>query len=98
MCTDTKDRRKDFESLKEKDDIDQRTIALNAIRIEKLYETLNALKIKIFEFRQLSDKEITDCRFERDYFRDAYFTIQKRLLSGNDVPDSLYLFFKMPQS
>ncbi|XP_058805646.1 uncharacterized protein LOC131672449 [Phymastichus coffea] len=77
----TKARRKDFEALREKDEKDRKVIADNTLRIEKLYETLHALKGKITEYRHYSDKELADCKFERDYFRSAWFAIQSRLLS-----------------
>ncbi|XP_003425626.2 dynein regulatory complex subunit 2 isoform X1 [Nasonia vitripennis] len=75
----TKDRRKDFEAVREKDEADQRVIARQSMRIEKLYNGTVELRNQIANFKVNAGREVADYTFERDYFYEIYMAMQKRL-------------------
>lgn len=78
----TKDRRKDFEAVREKDEADRRVIARQSMRLEKLYNGTVELRNLISDFQVNAGRDVADYTFERDYFYKVYIAMQKRLQTG----------------
>ncbi|EFN82847.1 Coiled-coil domain-containing protein 65 [Harpegnathos saltator] len=77
----TKNRRKCYETIKEKDEKDQQVIAQQVMRTGNLCEEIRKLRGKITMYDATAKKNISEIRIEYDFFENAYWTMKNRLLS-----------------
>ncbi|XP_025074935.1 dynein regulatory complex subunit 2-like [Pogonomyrmex barbatus] len=76
----TKDRRKCYETLKEKDTKDQQVIAQQLLRITSLFEEIQKFRNKIMTYDVTAKKEISEILMEHDFFQNAFWTVKNNLL------------------
>ncbi|XP_025154550.1 dynein regulatory complex subunit 2 [Harpegnathos saltator] len=82
VISETKNRRKCYETIKEKDEKDQQVIAQQVMRTGNLCEEIRKLRGKITMYDATAKKNISEIRIEYDFFENAYWTMKNRLLSG----------------
>ncbi|RLU16683.1 hypothetical protein DMN91_010751 [Ooceraea biroi] len=78
----TEDRRKYYEALREKDELDRQAIARQFVRMANLFEETRRLRSKIAAYDAAARKDISEISTEHDFFQKAYRTVKNRFLSG----------------
>ncbi|XP_039308358.1 dynein regulatory complex subunit 2 isoform X2 [Solenopsis invicta] len=77
----TKNRRKCYEALKDKDEKDQQVIAQQLLRITNLFEEIRKFRGNITTYDAMVKKEISEIMMEHDFFQKASWTMKNRLSS-----------------
>ncbi|XP_020293802.1 coiled-coil domain-containing protein 65-like isoform X2 [Pseudomyrmex gracilis] len=77
----TKNRRKHYDALKEKDDKDQLIIAQQLLRTTNLFEKIQKFENKIIMFDATSKKEISDILTEHEFLQNVCWTVKNRFIS-----------------
>ncbi|XP_011336186.3 dynein regulatory complex subunit 2 [Ooceraea biroi] len=77
----TEDRRKYYEALREKDELDRQAIARQFVRMANLFEETRRLRSKIAAYDAAARKDISEISTEHDFFQKAYRTVKNRFLS-----------------
>lgn len=83
----TKDRRKAYIVIKEKDDKERRIIARQLTTTAAFFESIRKFKEKIVTFKTSADEHISEITTEHDYFYGIYRTLKNRFLSGKNGTD-----------
>ncbi|TGZ54764.1 Uncharacterized protein DBV15_10959 [Temnothorax longispinosus] len=78
----TKNHRKCYEALKDKDKKDQQIITQQLLRTASLFEEIRKFRGKIMTYDATAKKEISEILTEHDFFQRASWTVKNRLLSG----------------
>jgi len=82
IILETKDRRKHYEVLKEKDQKDQQVIAQQLLHTANLFEEIQKFRSKITTYNTATNKEISEILAEYDFFQKAYWIVKNRFLFG----------------
>jgi len=82
IILETKNCRKYYEALKDKDKKDQQVIAQQLLRTANLFEEIEKFRSKITTYDFMAKKEISEILMEHDFFQKASWTVKNRLLSG----------------
>lgn len=82
VILETKNRRKCYEALKDKDEKDQQVIAQQLLRITNLFEEIRKFRGNITTYDAMVKKEISEIMMEHDFFQKASWTMKNRLSSG----------------
>ncbi|XP_077264769.1 dynein regulatory complex subunit 2 [Temnothorax americanus] len=77
----TKNHRKCYEALKDKDKKDQQIITQQLLRTASLFEEIRKFRGKIMTYDATAKKEISEILTEHDFFQRASWTVKNRLLS-----------------
>ncbi|KAG5306338.1 DRC2 protein, partial [Pseudoatta argentina] len=77
----TKDRRKSYETLKNKDEKDQQVIAQQLLYTTSLFEDIQKFQNKITTYDSMAKKKISKILTEYDFFQKASSIFKNRLLS-----------------
>ncbi|XP_024882399.1 uncharacterized protein LOC112461400 [Temnothorax curvispinosus] len=78
----TKNNRKCYEALKDKDKKDQQIITQQLLRTASLFEEIRKFRGKIMTYDATAKKEISEILTEHDFFQRASWTAKNRLLSA----------------
>lgn len=77
----TKDRRKSYETLKNKDEKDQQVIAQQLLYTTSLFEDIQKFQDKTTTYDSMAKKKISEILTEYDFFQKASSIFKNRLLS-----------------
>lgn len=90
MCirhVDTEDRRKDYEIVKRKDQIDQQMITRQYMRIAILFDRIVKFRSKINSYKKESTIELREITRESNFFHDIYRETNERFIFGTYFRD-----------
>lgn len=82
IIPETKYRRKCYEALKEKDEMNRQMIAQQVLRAANLFDEIRKLRGKIATYDGITKRNISEILIEHDFFQKAYWTVKNRFLSG----------------
>jgi len=85
IILETKNCRKCYEALKDKDKKDQQVITQQLLRTASLFEEIEKFRSKITTYDFMAKKEIFEILMEHDFFQKTSWTVKNRLFSGECI-------------
>lgn len=85
VTPETINRKKCYETIKEKDEKDQQVLEQQCTRTTNLFDEIRKLRSKITAYDVTAKKNISEILMEHNFFQNIYCTMKNRLLSGEQL-------------